>query len=185
MKEEENKSASGKVVGGIVFFVGFIGALVIGWVVYPSFLYSEKAQPINFSHVAHQDTTCEDCHAFRPDGTYVGIPKIDKCKECHESQMGKEKSEQILVEEYIQKDREVPWLVYAYQPDNVYFSHAPHQAKGVKCESCHRQVKDEKTVPLYYEDRLSGYSKTTMRMIDCEKCHVEQNGSNNCEICHK
>lgn len=183
--KEENKNASGKVVGGIAFFVGFILMLVIGWVVYPSFLYSEKAQPINFSHVAHQDTPCEDCHAFRPDGTYVGIPKIDKCKECHESQMGKEKSEQILVEEYIQKDREVPWLVYAYQPDNVFFSHAPHQAKGVKCVSCHREVKDEKVVPPYYQDRLSGYSKSTMRMIDCEKCHVEQNGSNNCEICHK
>ncbi len=184
--KEEKKSASGKaVVGGIIFFAGFIVALIFGWVVAPDLLYSQKTQPLNFSHVAHQDTGCEDCHAFRPDGTYVGIPGVEKCKECHESVMGKTEEERVLVEEYIEKDREVPWRVYAWQPDNVLFYHAPHQAKKVECTACHRDVTKEEKLPPYYEVRLTGYSKSTMGMVECEKCHAEKGASNNCEICHK
>ena len=184
--KEQKKSASGKaVVGGIIFFAGFIIALIFGWVVFPNLLYSQKTQPINFSHVAHQDTGCEDCHAFRPDGTYAGIPKVEKCKECHENVMGQSESERVLVEEYIQKDREVPWLIYAWQPDNVFFSHAPHQAKKVECTECHRDMSKEEKLPVYNQAWITGYSRTTMKMIECEKCHAEKDASNNCEICHK
>jgi menaquinone reductase, multiheme cytochrome c subunit len=182
---KENKSGgSGNTLGVIAFFAGLIVSLIVGWVVFPNLLYSQKTQPMNFSHVAHQDTTCEDCHVFRDDGTYGGIPKLAKCKECHESQMGQTKDEQVLVEEYVQKDREIPWHVYAYQPDNVYFSHAAHKGK-VECVQCHRDVGKEKNSPTYFENRLTGYSKQTMKMDVCEKCHAEKGGSNNCEMCHK
>ena len=183
---EEKKSASGKgVVGGIIFLVGFILALVVGWVVFPNVLYSQKAQPMNFSHAAHQDSSCEDCHAFKPDGTYGGIPAIDKCKECHESQIGSKEDEKILVEEYIQQNKDIPWKVYAWQPDNVFFSHAAHKAKGVECVSCHRDVSKEEKLPPYREDIITGYSISTMDMVTCEKCHAERGVTNNCEICHK
>lgn len=185
MKEDTN-SASGKaVVGGVIFFAGFVLALIFGWGVFPNLLYSQKIQPINFSHAAHQDSACEDCHTFRKDGTYAGIPKLDKCKECHESQMGQTEDERIFVEEYVQKNREVPWKIYAWQPDNVYFSHAPHKAKNVECIKCHRDVSKEQKLPAFRENRLTGYSISTMKMDTCEKCHAEQGGSNNCEVCHK
>lgn len=183
--KEENKSASGKSgAGWLIFIAGLIVSLVFGWVVFPKLLYSEKTQPLNFSHVAHQDSTCEDCHFFRPDGTYTGIPKLDKCKECHESQMGQSESERILVEEYIQKEREIPWRVYAWQPDNVYFSHASHK-KDLKCEQCHHDVAREGKLPPVKENRLTGYSLATMQMDVCEKCHAQRGGTNSCQICHK
>ena len=184
--KEENKSTSGKgVMGGIIFIAGFILALIVGWVVFPNLLFSQKLQPMEFSHVSHQDSSCEDCHAFRPDGTYAGIPKIDKCKECHESPMGNTEDERKLVEDYIQKDLEIPWRIYSWQPDNVYFSHAPHKAKGVECVQCHRDVAKEKSLPAYKENRLTGYSSKTMKMIVCEECHAERGINNECELCHK
>lgn len=186
MKKEGNTHSSGSSVLGLVFFLsGFIVALVVGWLVFPTLLFSERIQPINFSHAAHQDSTCEDCHTFRSDGTYTGIPQLDKCKECHESQLGQSESERILVEDYIQKDREIPWLVYAFQPDNVFFSHAPHKAKNVACVRCHRDVSKEEKLPVYRENRLTGYSAGTMKMIECEKCHADQSVNNDCGICHK
>lgn len=184
--KDENKSASGKsCMGWVIFFAGFIVALALGWVVFPNLLYSQKAQPINFSHAAHQDSTCEDCHSFRPDGSYTGIPRLDKCKECHESQLGQTEDERILVEEYIQKEREIPWHVYAWQPDNVFFSHAPHKTKGMECTTCHSDRSKEAKLPVYRENRLTGYSKETMNMDVCEKCHAERGVTNSCQICHK
>ncbi|HDL90020.1 MAG TPA: cytochrome C [Thermodesulforhabdus norvegica] len=181
---EHNKGAtSGKVVVVVAFLIGFIGALVFGWVIFPQILYSKKYQPINFSHAAHQDSSCEDCHYFREDGTYSGIPNIDNCRECHEEMMGESEAERILVEEYIQKDKPIPWLIYAWQPDNVYFSHAPH--KDMDCVRCHRDVSEEEKAPPYYENRLTGYSKNTMKMVECEKCHAAHGASNACQVCHK
>jgi len=184
--KEENKSASAKgVMGGIIFFAGFILALIVGWVVFPNLLFSQKVQPMNFSHVSHQDSSCEDCHVFRSNGTYAGIPQMEKCKECHESAMGNTEDERKLVEDYIQKDQEIPWRIYSWQPDNVYFSHAPHKAKGVECVQCHRDVAKEKALPVYKENRITGYSKETMKMIECEKCHADRGVNNECELCHK
>jgi hypothetical protein len=187
MKEQE-KSASGEVLkGGVIFFTGLIVALIGGWIVFPNLLFSQKTQPINFSHLVHEEqgSSCEDCHSFRTDGTYTGIPKIEKCKECHESQVGQTEDERILVEEYIEKGKEIPWRIYAWQPDNVYFSHAPHSAKGVDCVECHRSVAKEQKLPVFKENRLTGYSLQTMTMEKCENCHADRGVTNECEMCHK
>ena len=185
MKEEKNSDSAIKLLGTVIFLVGFIAALVVGWVVFPNLLYSQKAQPINFSHVAHQDNDCESCHSFRTDGTYTGIPAIDKCKECHETAQGTTEAERILVEDYIPNNRQIPWKVYAWQPDNVYFSHAPHKGQGLECVTCHRDVNKEENTPVFKENRITGYSISTMKMVECEKCHAAEGASNNCEICHK
>ena len=183
--KDQKKGAPGKgSLGLVIFFAGFILALVAGWVVFPNLLFSQKTQPINFSHVAHQDTSCEDCHFFRDDGSYTGVPKLAKCKECHESAMGSTEDERILVEEYIAKDQEVPWYQYSWQPDNVYFNHASHKGK-VECVVCHRDVTKEQKLPAFRENKLTGYSITTMKMETCEKCHAEKGGNNACAACHK
>ncbi len=185
MKKQTTNESGNAVLEGIIFLVGFVIALVVGWVVFPKILFSESKQPFNFSHAAHQDSSCEDCHTFRPDGSYTGIPKLENCKQCHESQMGSTEDERILVEEYIQNEKEIPWRVYSSQPDNVYFSHASHKAKNVACTECHRDVAKEQKNPVYRENRITGYSSEIMKMEVCEKCHARQGASNNCEICHK
>ncbi len=182
MAEGKTKN-SGNIIVIVAFLVGFIGSLAFGWIVFPRLLYSKKYQPINFSHAAHQDSDCESCHYFRDDGTYSGIPNIDNCIECHEEVMGESEAEKILVEEYIQKEKPIPWLVYAWQPDNVYFSHAPH--KDIDCVRCHRDVSNESKTPPVYINRLTGYSKNTMKMVECEKCHEKNGASNACQVCHK
>jgi hypothetical protein len=185
MNENKSSSSASKSIGVIFFLLGFVGALVVGWIVFPNLLYSKKVQPVNFSHVAHQSEDCESCHSFRDDGTYSGIPGINRCKDCHESPQGKSEAEAKLISDYVKKDREVPWKVYTWQPDNVFFSHASHNGQGVECTRCHRDVTNEKKLPPFRENLLTGYSISTMKMVECEKCHAEKGASNNCEICHK
>ncbi len=64
MNEEKTNGSGKRIVGGVIFVAGFIIALIFGWVVFPSLLYSQRPQPMEFSHAAHQDSTCEDCHFF-------------------------------------------------------------------------------------------------------------------------
>ncbi|MGD9504665.1 MAG: menaquinone reductase multiheme cytochrome c subunit QrcA [Syntrophobacteraceae bacterium] len=185
--KEERKDVSGRAggIGPVFFIVGFLVALGFGWFVFPDLLYSEKTQPVNFPHAKHQDGSCEDCHSFRKDGSYTGAPKMASCKECHEDPVGDSKDEKALVEEYIQKDKEIPWQTYAWQPDNVYFSHAPHLARDVECTRCHRDVTKEDKLPVVKVNRLTGYRPGTMSMVECEKCHVQNGASNACAACHK
>ena len=179
------RATAGKGALGIfIFLAGFAAAMGFGRFVFPGLLYSQKLQPMNFSHKAHQDTACGDCHVYRDDGTYGGIPKTGKCRECHEETMGETQSEKTLVEEFIRKDREIPWSSYARQPDNVFFSHAAHKAK-VQCERCHGDMSQQETLPVYFENRMTGYGKTIMRMTECEQCHVQNETQNQCELCHK
>ena len=69
-------------VGGTIllfFILGVIASLVVGWIVFPKVLYSQKEQPINFNHALHMELVeegCESCHYFREDGSFSGVPKL-------------------------------------------------------------------------------------------------------------
>ena len=187
-KKSSNKGQSAG-SGFLFFFAGFILALVFGWVIFPKILYSVNQQPIKFSHALpdHADLGCENCHYFRDDGTYSGIPKLETCRECHEDVQGENPEEEKFVEEYVQKDKEVPWLRYQWQPDNVYFSHAAHLKveKPLPCTTCHRDVTKEKVPPPVRINRLTGYHYCTMKMQKCEDCHARRGANNACNVCHK
>lgn len=183
MEEKKRLSQGG---GVLPFFIGFLAALVVGWFLVPCITYSAKEQPVRFSHRVHvedQGMDCESCHTYREDGSYAGLPTNEQCGECHVDVMGEDPAEAKYVEEYLQKGKEVPWLVYQYQPDNVYFSHLAHD--GMECTTCHPDVGNSDTPPTYYENRISGYSKQTMKMWQCERCHAENGVSNACYVCHK
>jgi hypothetical protein len=193
--------------GWLVFLVGFAALQVVGWFVFPMMLYSSKTQPINFSHKAHVEgagLSCDTCHTFRADGSFAGIPKTAKCKECHESKMGESPDEAKLVDEYIAKGKEVPWLSYARQPDCVYFSHVAHvKLANMECTTCHGNHGETDHLRPYEYDRITKYSKDipgpyisgfaffkkhqweSMKMRDCGDCHDKQHASNACFVCHK
>lgn len=191
MEEKRSNSAGG--VGGVVLFtlIGLVGALVVGWVVFPKVLYSQKTQPIRFSHTIHaqQGLDCEQCHKLGPDGRFAGLPTTESCAECHADETGDDsangKEIDKFVRDYVKTGAQVPWLVYQYQPDNVFFSHAAHQ--GFKCSQaeCHPDVANMDNPPVYQQNRISGYSKETMRMWQCERCHASMGTSNACYVCHK
>jgi len=212
---DPEQTAPGKGAGGpitLFFILGLVASLVLGWVIFPQLLYSKKEQPIQFNHVLHNelvDDGCESCHFFREDGTYSGVPKLAQCIDCHEEVQGESEEEAKFVNQYVIKEREVPWLVYSRQPDHVFFSHVAHVKTGqMDCVTCHGDVGESESLKPYEANRISGYSRDIwgeniagikfnswdrMKMDDCSECHVRNNvnqGSvqtlrGGCFVCHK
>ena len=219
----EDKKASAKHAGHegekksegttIVFFIiGLALSLIAGWIVFPKLLYSQKQQPIDFSHAAHNalvDDGCESCHFFRDDGSYAGVPKLEQCIDCHEEVQGETAHEALFVEEYVAKGRDVPWLIYSKQPDCVFFSHAAHvKMAEIDCVVCHGHIGESEHLKIYEENRLTGVSRDIwgkniagfkknswdrMKMDDCAECHKKtmnkidsiQTEKDACFVCHK
>ena len=187
----------------ILFVVGFVLSSIAGWVAFPKLLYSKQEQPINFNHELHMgevDNGCESCHFYREDGSFAGVPKLAQCTDCHGGEpMGEDPDEVKFAEEYVANDKEVPWLIYARQPDCVFFSHAAH--KKMDCVTCHGHIGKSKHLKVYEENRLTGYSRDIwgqniggfkknswdrMKMDDCAECHEKETGSKGpCFQCHK
>lgn len=208
---EDNEKGSGATIT-LFFLLGLIASMLVGWVVFPKLLYSQKEQPFSFNHVMHQSEVeegCQSCHFFRTDGSFSGIPKLDSCLECHSEILGQSEEEAHFYNEYVQKNREVPWLVYSRQPDCVFFSHAAHvMGSKMDCVTCHGHIGESEESPVYEENRITGYSRNIwghnisgmkkntwdrMKMDDCAACHKEakvkqtsvQTLKGGCFKCHK
>ncbi len=200
--DNKKKDAGGTTI--LFFLIGVAISLALGWIIFPKLLYSKKSQPIDFSHVVHSEAVgdCDSCHFFREDGTFSGAPTLAECIDCHEEAQGDTEDERIFVEEYVAQNKEVPWLIYSEQPDSVFFSHAAHVKKAkMSCESCHGEIGTSDALPIYEENRITGYSRNIwgkniagikkhtwdrMKMNDCGECHEEEIGDKgSCFQCHK
>jgi len=212
---ENDKPGQGGGAGGFIilfFIISFAASLVVGWIVFPKLLYSQKKQPIDFNHAVHTeavDNGCKSCHFFREDGSFAGAPKLEQCIDCHEEVIGVSSEEAKFVEEYVANEKEVPWLIYSKQPDCVFFSHAAH-VKGaeINCTVCHGHIGESEHLRAYEENRITGYSRDIwgknisglkkntwdrMKMDDCAQCHKEATGKKTsvqtekdaCFVCHK
>ena len=196
----------------LFFMFGLIASLIVGWVVFPQVLYSQKKQPVDFNHLLHIDQVdddCESCHFFRDDGTFSGVPELSQCIDCHEEVNGEDPEEEKFVNEYVAKYREVPWLIYSRQPQNVFFSHVAHvKTAQMDCVTCHGDIGESESLKVYEENRISGYSRDVwglnmagfkrntwdrMKMDDCSECHQKEGVNQNsvqthkggCFVCHK
>ena len=163
------------------------------------------AAAVEFLHKTHAEKSgvadCGECHAFREDGTFAGIPAMEKCAGCHSERIGQSKAEATLVDNFIKPGHETPWLVYARQPANVWFSHAIHVKRaGLACMECHSTYGESDQVRVYQVNRISGYSRDIwghsmsrlrraphegMKMSDCEDCHRRRNVEVGCLGCHE
>ena len=177
------------------FILGFVLAFLVGWFFFSNWfavppLYGKLEQPVIYDHLKHTEEAgmvCEDCHYFREDGTWSGIPKVEKCIECHEEPMGESPEEERFIKEYIEPGREVPWLIYSRQPKNVFFSHVAHtKLANMECKECHGEMGYTSKPPPYVYSRVSRYPQhTVMIMEDCMECHKKHKAKNYCFICHK
>jgi hypothetical protein len=191
--------------GQLPFAAGVAAALAAGWLAFPRFLYESSHQPLQFSHKVHTGEkaglSCDSCHSLGEDGRFNGIPGIEQCSPCHEQPQGTTADEKLFVETYVTPNREVPWLVYARQPDHVYFPHAAHvKLAGISCERCHGSHGSSDTLRPHFRNRISGYSRDIwgaslsrlrlragegMKMDDCAGCHAEKRVEAGCLDCHK
>jgi len=189
----------------IVFGLGLATALMAGWLAFPRALYVRQNQPLAFHHKTHAEKSgfaeCGQCHALREDGTFAGIPSLDTCTSCHSERMGTSHDESVLVDNYVKTGQQVPWLVYARQPANVWFSHAIHVRRArLACAECHSTYGESDEVRVYEKNRISGYSRDIwghsisrirftrhdgMKMNDCEDCHRRHHVEVGCLGCHQ
>ncbi len=189
----------------IYFVAGLTASLAFGWYGFPRALYRAESQPIRFSHKTHTGDKggmkCDDCHSLLADGTFTGVPAVEKCAGCHSSTLGSSKDEKLLVDNYVTPNRELPWKIYSRQPDNAYFTHSYHvKLAKIACEECHRDHGKTDQLRPYVENRLSGYSRDIwgasiarvgigdrpgMKMSDCEHCHDQRGVKTGCLACHK
>jgi hypothetical protein len=174
------------------FATGFAGMLAAGWLGFPALLYRPVDQPLQFSHKAHTGEgaglSCEDCHAIREDGSFAGLPTIEKCATCHSARIGASPAESLLVADYVSPNREIPWLVYASQPAHVYFPHVRHvKVAKIPCETCHGERGTSEVLPRFRVDRISGYSRDLRGsyMDDCSGCHRRRGVQESCLDCHQ
>ena len=191
--------------GIVIFAAGLLGALGVGWLGFPAVLYQRTPQPFQFSHAVHTGEKggmkCEDCHALREDGSFTGIPTLEKCAACHQAPLGTTKDEKYFVERYVTPNREIPWEVYSRQPENVWFSHASHlKLARLACRECHGDHGKTDKLRPFERNRISGYSRDIwgpsivrlgwqprrgMKMDDCVECHHQKGLNHSCMDCHK
>jgi len=190
-EEEKGKGSGGSIL--LFFLVGLIASLLVGWIVFPKLLYSQKKQPIDFNHSLHVeavDEGCASCHFLREDGSFSGVPKLAQCTGCHEEAQGEDPEEIKFVTQYVEKGREVPWLVYSRQPNCVFFPHVVHiQTAKMDCVNCHGPVGESTQSRIYEENRITGISRDIwgkniaglkrnswdrMKMDDCAECHARE-----------
>jgi len=171
------------------FLAGAVLALAAGWSAFPRVIEKTRLQPVDFSHKVHAEKAgakCEDCHAFRDDGSFAGAPTLDKCAGCHAAPMGSTPAEKAFVENYVAQGREPQCVSYARQPENVWFPHIAHvKGGGVKCDQCHGEMASSDSLRPYRENRISGYSRDVMSMDACIACHHQQKLEHSCLDCHK
>jgi len=189
-----------------IFAIGFGVSILLGWMAFPELLYSKHPQPIDFNHKLHvkiSDAGCESCHAFRADGSFSGIPDIANCSGCHTKVENGGADEERLIHEYVEPGYNIPWHVYARQPDSVFFSHVAHvKTAGLACDSCHGDIGQSTQLKIYQKNILTGYSRDIwgrrtigegMRMDNCKECHQKmkyeggsvQTEKDGCFVCHK
>ena len=111
-----------------------------------------------FSHNVHVEKVgvqCLFCHSDALRSPQASLPSIEKCMICHASITVDGVEEQARVAQVVatfEENRRVQWPDVYKQPDFVYFSHRPHIAKGVSCQTCHGEVQKmdlvEKTVEM-------------------------------------
>ncbi len=203
-QQQERAARRLTALGRGLLILGLAAGLAAGWIVLPAMLYGRQEQPLPFNHLVHVETaamSCDDCHSFGDDGSYGGIPALSACVDCHSEAQGNTEAERRLVDDFVTPAREIPWLVYARQPDNVYFSHAPHvRLAKIECRRCHGDHGQSATTPVYQFNLITGYSRNiwgprisgggpnkwdSMKMSDCVACHAERGVRDHCLMCHK
>lgn len=134
-------------------------------------------QPLPYSHKQHLalGLECKECHTDPEPGKLMTIPGTEKCMQCHVT-IAKEKPAIQKLAGFANTKQEIPWVrVYRVLP-GIEWSHRAHLSAGVKCQTCHGQVRQM--------DRVSEVT-SVVTMYACLHCHELNHAKTACETCHK
>ncbi len=169
-----------RVTAGLVVLIllgGAVGGIAMSQVPPP--------QPIQFPHSFHVGTgiPCQYCHPGVAWGATAGLPTASKCWGCHQ-QVAKTKTSPELQKlvAYVKNGEEIPWVPVFIQPDFVHFNHRPHVAAGVKCETCHGDMRKQtvaQRIPRQnmgwcldcHNQQSKDHPEKWARLSDCVLCH--------------
>lgn len=137
-------------------------------------------QPYPYNHTAHiaKGIPCLYCHSGAERGKSAGLPTQAKCQGCH-GNMNPSTPGLKAVADYLNKNPKIQWVPVAIMPDFVYFSHQPHLAAGLNCETCHGDVGSMKAAQPR-SDQNMGWCLTChknlspnhfVKLSDCATCH--------------
>jgi hypothetical protein len=126
--------------------LGLIAVLIVVLVLFSGAAFgiaqTQKSpeQPIQFTHKVHVGLgiQCLYCHPGALRGPSPGLPTETKCWGCHQ-QIAITKTSpklQVLVK-YVEDNKPIEWIPVVQVPDFVHFTHRPHIAAGLNCETCH------------------------------------------------
>jgi len=140
-------------------------------------LLQAGTQPIRFSHKIHAGDNkldCLFCHSGARRAPVAGIPSVRYCMGCHRM-AAVTRPEIARVRGYWEKQVPIRWAKVVKQPDYVFFNHAPHIARGVRCQKCHGAIETMNEVKLDH----------TLSMDVCVDCHRQNKTSIDCYTCHR
>src|SRR6202795_2801816 len=109
--------------------------------------HSAPEQPIPYSHKQHLafGLACKDCHANPEPGKLMTFPDTSRCMQCYVT-IAKDKPSIQKLAEYSKSNQPIPWIrVYKVLP-GIAWTHRAPLAAGVKCETCHGQVREMATM---------------------------------------
>ncbi len=145
-------------------------------------------QPINFSHKLHagiMKIDCQYCHTGVDRSRRAMVPAVSTCMNCHTIAM-KNTPEIKKLRKYYYNNIPLPWVRIHKVPDFVYFNHSVHVNSGIRCESCHGNVRKMARITQVH----------AFTMAACLNCHRNakkelpylkhvSNGPDNCYACHR
>lgn len=149
----------------------------------------QPEQPIKYSHKLHagdMGIDCKYCHTSVTQTRHASIPSADICMNCHAVARA-DKPEIIKLTEYYNNNQPIPWKRIHRVPEYAYFNHSVHVNKGVDCENCHGNMRQQEVVQ----------QTRSFTMAACLECHRNpqsrmpeakvkfNNGPTNCNACHR
>ena len=149
-------------------------------------------QPIPFSHAHHSgkfQLDCLYCHSGSDRLAIAGMPSVGICIACHQHFPPEYNSlEGIrILNQYWEDQLPIPWLQVHRLPEHVQFAHNRHMAVvGVTCQSCHGLAETMDKLFLVADTKWWQYGLPTkkLEMGWCVMCHLTNNASTDCLLCH-
>jgi len=141
-----------------------------------------SVHPIAFPHNTHAGDfkiDCQYCHFSAERSIDAGLPTVSDCMGCHLIIRGRNKPEEVqILQDYWARGEPIPWVRIYKVADHVKFPHMRHVAKdagALECQECHGTVEEIEVIEEVEQPVKMGW---------CIQCHVDNEASIDCTVCH-